>query len=158
MISSFSYLRDNFSCLFVVIFGFNMFSKILVAIDGSENSRRAAEVSASLEELSKSKVTLLSVIYIPPMYRSDLGPELVDLLIEDAKKALDSVKPLFEKCETKIVRNIRPSEAICKEAEKEYDLIIMGSRGLGKPDVHTLGSVSDEVLHNAPCSVLIVKD
>lgn len=135
-----------------------MFSKILVAIDGSENSKRAVERAASLAKFSTTKVTLLSVVYIPPMYRSDLGPELVEILIEDAKKALDSVKPLFEKYETKIVKDIRPSEAICQEAGKGYDLIVMGSRGLGKPEAHTLGSVSDEVLHSAPCSVLIVKE
>ncbi len=134
-----------------------MFSKILIAIDGSENSKRAAEKAASLAKLSGAEVTLLSVGYIPPMYKSDLGPELIDLLIEDAEKALNSVKSLFEKYEAKILRDIRPSEAICQEAEKGYDLIVMGSRGLGKPQAHTLGSVSEEVLHNAPCSVLIVK-
>jgi nucleotide-binding universal stress UspA family protein len=50
-----------------------------------------------------------------------------------------------------------PSDVIVEIAEKgNYDLIIVGSRGLGKVKRFLLGSVSDDVSHKAKCSVLIV--
>ena len=51
-----------------------------------------------------------------------------------------------------------PREVIVKEAERlKVQLIIMGSRGLGIVQRLLLGSVSDYVVHNAKCSVLISK-
>ncbi|XP_075512445.1 uncharacterized protein LOC142547960 [Primulina tabacum] len=51
-----------------------------------------------------------------------------------------------------------PKEMICEAAEEMHaDLIVVGSRGLGKIKRAFLGSVSDYVVHHAKCPVLIVK-
>jgi nucleotide-binding universal stress UspA family protein len=51
-----------------------------------------------------------------------------------------------------------PALTICKAAkESGYDLIVMGSRGLGRFKEAVLGSVSHTVIQHSPCPVLIVK-
>ena len=51
-----------------------------------------------------------------------------------------------------------PAKIICRIArEKEYDLVIMGSRGLNVLEDIVLGSVSHYVLSHAPCPVMIVR-
>ncbi|KAK6139738.1 hypothetical protein DH2020_026498 [Rehmannia glutinosa] len=51
-----------------------------------------------------------------------------------------------------------PKEMICDVAEQMHvDLIVMGSRGLGKIKRAFIGSVSDYVIHHAKCPVLVVK-
>jgi nucleotide-binding universal stress UspA family protein len=48
--------------------------------------------------------------------------------------------------------------AICKAAQEwDADLILMGSRGRQGLAELVLGSVSNDVMHKAPCSVLVVK-
>ncbi|MFQ6064459.1 MAG: universal stress protein [Candidatus Bathyarchaeia archaeon] len=58
---------------------------------------------------------------------------------------------------TKLVEG-RPSERIVEVAkEGKFDVIVMGSRGLGGIKGFFLGSVSDRVADEAACPVLIVK-
>ena len=50
-----------------------------------------------------------------------------------------------------------PEKAISEIASKGYDLVVMGSRGLGTISSLFLGSVSERVLRQSTCPVLIVK-
>ncbi|XP_047977862.1 universal stress protein in QAH/OAS sulfhydrylase 3'region-like [Salvia hispanica] len=51
-----------------------------------------------------------------------------------------------------------PKEMICDLAEQmQVDLIVIGSRGLGKIKRALMGSVSNYVIHHAKCPVLVVK-
>ncbi|KAH7653204.1 Universal stress protein A family protein [Dioscorea alata] len=57
-----------------------------------------------------------------------------------------------------LVMDGEPKEMICQAVElKSVDLIVVGSRGLGRIKRAFLGSVSDYVAHHAKCPVLIVK-
>ena len=50
-----------------------------------------------------------------------------------------------------------PADEIVKMAEKENaDIIIMGT-GKSKIDKHLLGSVSEKVVHSAPCTILLIR-
>jgi nucleotide-binding universal stress UspA family protein len=50
-----------------------------------------------------------------------------------------------------------PASEIIKTAEKEdVDIIVVGT-GKSKIDKHLLGSVTEKVVHSAPCTVLLVK-
>ena len=52
----------------------------------------------------------------------------------------------------------RPADKIVELAKEEgFDLIVLGSRGLGNIKEFFLGGVSDRVADEAPCPVLIVK-
>jgi nucleotide-binding universal stress UspA family protein len=57
-----------------------------------------------------------------------------------------------------VIREGKPAAEIIRfAAEKKADLIVIGSRGKGGLERLLLGSVADEVVRTAPCSVLVVK-
>jgi nucleotide-binding universal stress UspA family protein len=59
--------------------------------------------------------------------------------------------------ETILLEGNTVQEIIKAAGEGKFDLIVMGARGISKIREILLGSVSDGVLRNAPCPVLIVK-
>jgi nucleotide-binding universal stress UspA family protein len=139
-----------------------MFSKILVATDGSDNALRAAGQVTQLVKKLPAKATLISVAYVPAMYRDDIGTELSESFVNDARQALLFTKEVFAQeqlsCETKLVQDVHPADAILEEVQAgEYDLVVLGTRGLSEREAKRLGSVSQEVARRAECSVLLVR-
>ncbi|KPL19357.1 MAG: hypothetical protein AMJ92_03480 [candidate division Zixibacteria bacterium SM23_81] len=139
-----------------------MFSKLLVATDGSDNALRAARQAIQLVRKLPAKATLISVAYVPTMYRDDIGAELNESFLNDARQALRFTEKVFteeqQSCDTKLVQDLHPADAILEEAKAgNYDLIVLGSRGLSEREVKRLGSVSQEVVQRAQCSVLLVR-
>jgi nucleotide-binding universal stress UspA family protein len=139
-----------------------MFKKILVATDGSENAMRACIEAGMLARAMDSDLTVIHVVYIPPMYRDDVGPGIEQTLVEDGKKILKDAKREADasgiEAKTKLVREGNPSERIVEEAEAGgYDLIVVGSGGLGRAAPLELGSVSAGVSRSSRSSLLIVR-
>jgi len=128
-------------------------SKILVAIDGSESAKKALECAVQLAEKHKAKVTLLNV---GESKLFDFEPEVARKVGEHIlSDAAAKVKGL--KLNTQLEFG-NPPETIIEVAEKgNYDLIVVGSRGISSVKRFFLGSVSDDVSHHAKCSVLIVR-
>lgn len=137
--------------------------KILVASDGSENSKRAIVRAKDHAGYLDGKITILTIVE-PFVQYEVVGYEPIpvdDLSEKDGKAILrDSLKSLGDfkgQVDTKL-RKGNPADEILKEAkEGEYDLIIIGSRGLGTFSKTILGSVSNKVLHHAKTNVLVVK-
>jgi nucleotide-binding universal stress UspA family protein len=136
-----------------------MFKKILVATDGSPNAIRAAEEALDIAKAIKAKVTLTYVAYVPPLYDNDISDELYESFIDDGKKILKDTKKIYDQAqyavETKLVRDKKPSIGIC-EMGNDFDLIVLGNRGLHEKKEMAVGSTSNHVVHCAPCSVLLV--
>lgn len=145
-----------------------MFKKILVPIDGSLHSDKAEQKAIELARQMGAEVTLIHVI-IPPQYTAFFGEtpipisrDIMDELENRGTKLLTEHAATHAGAGTKLTTQLyigHPAETICKRAKEDnYDLIIIGSRGLGAIKGYLLGSVSDRVSHHAPCSVLIVKN
>lgn len=157
-----------------------MFQKILVALDGSEHSWKALESAIQIAKKFKGKLTLIHVYStvaarplaipepstltapaIPPVATS----AEISRMIEAARKIGTDILTEGEKRvknEKIIVDSLlvegKVSEEIVRVAkEGNYDLIVMGARGLSKLKEILLGSASHEVTRKAPCQVLIVK-
>ena len=114
-----------------------MFTKILVPVDGSDNSRRALDAALFLSEKLNAKVTAIHVM------------EDVPVLHIKSEKGLTINSKLLQR---------NPGSEILDFCEKEkYDIIIMGSRGMGKFKELVLGSVSSKVLHHSSCPVMIIR-
>ena len=139
-----------------------MFKKILVATDGSESAMKACAESGRIGAAMGSEVTVIHVVYIPPMYRDDVGPGIEQTLIEDGERILESGKKQVDAAgvvaKTRLVREGNPAERITEEARTGgYDLIVVGSSGLGRAAPLELGSVSGGVSKSSGCSLLIVR-
>jgi nucleotide-binding universal stress UspA family protein len=136
-----------------------MFKKILVATDGSPNAIRAAEEAREIAEALNAEITLVYVAYVPPLYKSDISDELRESFIDDGKKILQDSKKVFDAAQyavkTRLIREGKPATAIC-ELGVEFDLIVLGSKGLHEEEGRAVGSTSSQVVHCAPCSVLLV--
>ena len=144
-----------------------MFKKILVGIDGSENSEKALGVAMEIARAFSSSLTLISVVQMPIVTdfageEQIFSKDLYETIVSTYRAVLDKVSKLVEEPEsvnlsTKIEFG-NPGNEICKVANEDaHDLIVMGSRGKGILQRHLLGSVSDRVNHHAHCCVLIVK-
>lgn len=140
-----------------------MFKKVLVPIDGSEWSLRALKAAAALAERFNSAVTLLYVVSLPtrnPAFSSEFGmipSTVVDELETDGERLLSQAAAEYPNLAVeKIIRIGHPAGEILAEAKNGYDLIVMGSRGLGEVRGFLMGSVSDKVTHHALCKVMVV--
>lgn len=141
-----------------------MASKILVPVDGSENSVRAFERALALAKGTGAQVAIVLVIEAPPTVYVG-SQKLLDQLLQnfrkESAKVLDRYEEVAEKQGLKIESAVMegdPASHIMAFAEKGgFDMIVMGSRGLGKFKGIVLGSTSRKVLQNAKCPVLIVK-
>jgi len=142
------------SCPTLIVKRVSPLSNLLVCIDGSENSIKALNYAVKLAEKMGSKITLLNVeerrLYdSSPKAAKDIGEKILS-------KALDVIGKKKIRVDKRLEFGV-PSDSIVEFAEKgNYDLIVLGSRGLGTVRRFLLGSVSDDVSHKAKCSVLIV--
>lgn len=144
------------------------FHKILVPIDGSKNSERALAQAGYLAEVCQASITLLHVMNlfaeVPALAQIGTEGYIPDQVLEDAQESGhmiidEALKQLPSSVAAKGFLEIgRPSDVILAFlAENDYDLIIMGSRGLGTVKGLLLGSVSSHIVRYASCPVLVVK-
>lgn len=131
--------------------------KILVATDGSHNSERALLVAKKHAESLGGEITILTITD-PLGYQT----QYVDAVLETASETvLKNACKFFEDFEGGLETKLRrgnPADEIISEAEDGgYDLVVIGSRGLGTFSRTFLGSVSNKVLNHAKINVLIVK-
>ena len=143
-----------------------MIKKILVAIDGSSHADRALDYAVDLAHRYSAEIQILTVV--PPVFLPQHSFDLVKSeAIADATKQLeDSFKGTLIKAEVKVKKTNQkvstklehgnPDEIIVETAKMGFDIIVMGSRGLGYRS-YGLGGISSRVADSAPCPVLIVK-
>lgn len=141
-----------------------MLSKILVPVDGSDNAFRALDQAIFLAKGAGAQLTAMHVIESPPTVYVESQKLLDDLMSnyrKESVKVLDRCKEVAQKAGAKIETVMAEGDAastIAGYAQKEgFDLIVIGSRGLGKFKKLVLGSTSSKVLHNTKSSVLVVK-
>ncbi len=147
-----------------------MYKRILLATDGSENSKRAGKHAIWIADASGADLIVLNVIepYYPqisalPSFRESIYNELR----EEGKKAVESFKKDLEisqcngVCKTiKLTTRIREGKAyleILRFIEDEnVDLVVIGASGRHGLDKLMLGSVTERVMRNANCPVMVI--
>lgn len=140
-----------------------MFEKILLAVDGSEHALRAARTAADLARTMKAKDFRIVVAYdvIPPYLGEPNLQYAINARMEEANTILqNAVKAVGElPCEihTELIEGSSAEAIIGVAATRKSNVIVMGSRGLGKLAGLLLGSTSQKVVAHAPCPVLIVR-
>ncbi len=140
-----------------------MFNNILLAVDGSEHSLHAARKAAELARALKSSELQVVVVYdpMPPILGDPDFQIVLNARLEGAQKILQSATEAIGEIPSKVNAEAiagDPAESIISIAEtRKCDLIVMGSRGLGRLTGLLLGSASQKVVSLAPCPVLIVR-
>ena len=155
-----------------------LFEKILVPLDGSEHSLRALELAIQIAKKFGGKITLIHVysVTVRPVIMPEpttltppgvpvMTPTEVSKVVEATRKAGTSiladgeqkVKAEEIQVETMLVEGQTVEEIARIAKEGKFGLIIMGARGISRIREILLGSVSDGVIRNAPCPVLVVK-
>lgn len=141
--------------------------KILVPIDGSENSMEAVKVALRYAKATKTDIYLMTVIpfisgldlELSAAARESLESRMKARGEEILKQAQDILSAEGITANTIISSAVSIADEIIDFAEKEkVDLIVIGSRGIGGSATRFLmGSVASKVVTHAPCSVYIVK-
>ncbi len=140
-----------------------MFDKILLAVDGSDHALHAARQAAELARAMSPKEFRVVVSYDTiPMY---LGEPYMQFAINNRKteaeetlnKALKEIGEIPCEIHVEILEGDPASAIIEVASTRKSDIIVMGSRGLGRLAGLLLGSTSQKVVAHAPCPVLIVR-
>lgn len=143
-----------------------MISHVLIAVDGSPSSHHAANQGFGLARQTGAKVTLAFVLESPPVI--PVGPLSGYVMTSpprtdaDLEKARAELKALAHDAGVPVETRVElgsPADVLCELADRlAVDLIVIGARGLSAGTRWLLGSVSDRVVHHAPCPVLVVRD
>jgi nucleotide-binding universal stress UspA family protein len=135
--------------------------RIVVGFDGSEQSRkalaRAAEIAGGATIAVVSAAAPARLLRDPAQGVSPEDPADVEARTEalaEARKYLEGrgINGVY------VEGHGNPADVIVQEAEDSHaDLIVVGTRGLNAAQRVFMGSVSTNIVHHAPCDVLVVR-
>ncbi len=146
--------------------------KIILATDGTKHSAPAVDMTTQFDLSENDEILVVSVvdISIPMTFDAYTGyiPDTTAL----EKAARENAENVLAETKTEIEGKLGDSNAtvstealfgspeiqIVEKAEEiDADVIIVGSHGYNRWERLLLGSVSDSLVHHAPCSVLVVR-
>ncbi len=136
-----------------------MFKTIVLALDGSEGSRRGIPVAADLARREEGRIVIAHVEQDVAGKGGAPIPITEDEIQAEIRKQAEQLSA--DGIETSVeMRNVMlggPAHAIAEIAEgANADLIVAGTRGHSPVAGLLLGSVTQRLLHIAPCPVLVV--
>ena len=156
--------------------------KILVAVDGSEYSRKALLFLGCLPSRIPAELHIIHVtnpyppfestmqprtwlfgndIFLPPVISEEESSHWKETSEEAAHHILDEALSLIQPCgasvKTSVLNGDAATEILDYAKHNEIDLIVSGSRGLSEIRGWLLGSVSRKLVHYSSCSILVVK-
>lgn len=140
----------------------NRFKKILVGIDGSSNSIRGLNQAISLARQSQGIITGIHVLpEFPPSYEINIKAYRAQLS-KQREKFMKSAKISAARHGIAFSEKIASSKNIVDTivgfaSKNRFDVIIIGSRGLGSPRASYVGSIAHGIVNNSKVPVLVVK-
>lgn len=141
-----------------------MLKRILVATDGSENSRRALLTAIECARCFHAEITLFFVFTQPIYYgkfMSSKFADFTDVQIEEvSNKVFDATLKGVDTKGISVSKKVgkgQPAARIVEEAEKGIDFIVMGSSGHGTISGMVTGSTTQKVLALSACPIMVVK-
>lgn len=140
------------------------YKKIIVAVDGSEGSDKAFKKAINIANRNNATLVLTHVVDVRTYATIvEYDKVLVNRAREHGQELLDKYEQMAKE---ENVANLKvlmkegiPKVVISKEVvnEENADLIIVGARGLNAVERFLLGSVSENIVRQAECDVLIVR-
>nr|MDO8100600.1 universal stress protein [Candidatus Njordarchaeota archaeon] len=164
-------------------------ARVLVPVDGSEQSLQAAETAAIIAKKTGATVTVLHVLPISKPYSGleakvniprytyalsygDIGPkyaipqsvlsEIARRLEQEGERIVSDAEAVFKEENVRVnsitLRDRDPSEAVLKQSEKGYGLIVIGAHGENEKEPFSIGSVTKKVARHSKVPVLVAKE
>ena len=138
--------------------------RILVAVDGSPRAVHVVDAAVRLAELAAAKLVIYRAIAVMPDLPRDTlyaptGDRLEDVLRSKAHEDLDRLASRVPPAliEQLVTTFASPWDGICRTAaERDVDLIVIGSHGYGGID-RILGTTAAKVVNHADRNVLVVR-
>ena len=122
--------------------------RILVGYDGSVQSKKALNEAITVAKCFSGFLKVINV-YSKGML------EKAETSVIEVKETLKKEKIAYE---VEVILGTNPAETLEKTAKTDsFELIVVGSRGLGDTMSFLLGSVSRHIVSNTHCNVLVVK-
>jgi nucleotide-binding universal stress UspA family protein len=140
-----------------------VFKRVLVAIDGSDVSMRAADHAARIARHDHAELVALLVVLAPAFKVPGEVADYYNEAREEAKRWLGEVEMIASKHDMSVKSEIivgafTALDGILGYAEKiSADLIVTGRRGKASSTRRLIGSVSSGLVEFADCAVLVVK-
>jgi nucleotide-binding universal stress UspA family protein len=142
----------------------HVFLNILVAVDGSEHAAQALRTAAQLASEEHARLTVMTAVPPSPALAQITAAgaalvEVADLMGDAGREIRRQVDDLPDDISvtTLVVSGHAAHEILVRLREGRHDLLVMGTRGLGRVGSALLGSVSQAVLHEAEVPVLVVR-
>jgi len=142
-----------------------MIERIVAAVDGSENAERALAMAGDLALRYQAALTVVTVV--PPQTVPSYGapmfvppdPAAIQAVYDQVLAKSRATLKAQRVAKVEAVRLEGPivEELVAYLEKTRPDLLVMGSRGLSTGRRLFLGSVSDALVHHAPCPVLVVR-
>ena len=164
--------------------GPRLITKILVGVDGSENSEKALDYALEIADKFSASVLILNVFQPPPEFGYQINPlqqspssaypqrqigyqpnvvsviddlrKMHEAILSKATERATKLKPAL-KITAELKEGYPPSQIVETATNGEFDLIVLGHRGDSQIKELFLGSTSERVAHQARCPVLIAK-
>jgi len=139
---------------------------IVVPVDGSENSTRVVEVLLSHLALYKEQPAVRLLHVVRPIASGNIKhfighDELARYYQDEGTTALQGARTVLGSARVPYSFDVEvgePADLIARyAADKQADLIVMGTRGVGSMSAMFMGSVAAKVVHLASAPVLLVK-
>jgi len=145
--------------------------KALIATDGSDFALHAAARAREVLDPA-TEFTLLTVVPPPvmsigapvtgietaPIATPETTEELTEAYREEAQESLERTAGVLGEDVQRRTEYGDPATEICRVAADDgFDVIVVGSHGSGFVKRVLMGSVSQHLLHHAPCPVLVVR-
>ncbi|MEW5848119.1 MAG: universal stress protein [Myxococcota bacterium] len=136
---------------------------LVVGVDGSEHSRRALDLARDMARKMDGALTLVSTYEMPTFPIQDYGLTAERVRQQELERIHDMLLSLAEEMRdvpvTTVLETGDPAEVLCRLAvERGADLVVVGSRGLGRFRAMLVGSVSRRVVEMSSKPVLVVRE
>ena len=135
------------------------FGRILVGVDGTDQGLVACRQAARLAEDNAlveavTVVNLAEAVLVGPM-----APRAANELQDEAEAALDqALLILGDRAERRSLQGLPTPELLAEVGKVDATLLAIGSHGHSRASEIVLGGTAGELLHKAPCSVLVARE
>jgi nucleotide-binding universal stress UspA family protein len=142
-------------------------AKIVVGIDGSEESKNALRWALEEARLRSAEIVAVHAWEAPPAV-PEPGPAPGFDLVGILPQVQEAAERLVSKVVSEVVGDsdvtvepvaiVGPPASVLVDAARDADMLVVGSRGHGGFTALLLGSVSQQLAHHAPCPLVIHRE